>query len=158
MSDQKFNEYKMIVDESARFSERRQGITNTYITVNSLLLTAITFMYKDVGAEHVLVLWLLIALVIAGGFVCIWWYQLIMKYKRLVGLRMNILYEMENSNELSWLEKIYHKEEEAYYPRDKNGNMVEDKSSSFSNLESKLPIMFGVLYAIFGIVLVYSLF
>jgi len=44
MSDQKFEEYKMIIDDSARFSERRQSITNTYITVNSLLLTAIAFM------------------------------------------------------------------------------------------------------------------
>jgi len=65
---------------------------------------------------------------------------------------------MEKLDELAWLEKIYHKEEEAYYPRDESGNMLKDKSSGFSNLESKLPTIFGALYVVFGVVLIYTLF
>ena len=146
----KFDEYKMLIDDSARFSERRQSVTNTYITVNSLLLTAIAFIYKDSGADNLWVVLLPIPLVAAGVYVSIWWYQLIQKYKNLVGLRMNILYKMEDVKELAELEKVYHIEEAEYYPRDEEGNMIADKVTAFSDVEGKLPIMFGILHVIFG--------
>ena len=149
----KFDEYKMIIEDTARFSERRQQISNTYITINSLLLTAIAFMFKDSGAKSIWVVLLPVPLVVAGLFVSFWWSQLILKYKNLVGLRMDILYEMEKTEELAGLEKIYHIEEQKYYPRDEDGNMLEDNVSSFSNLENRLPIMFGLLYIVFGFVL-----
>ena len=154
----KFDEYKTIIEDSARFSERRQSVTNTYITVNSLLLTAIAFIYKDSGAGSLWVILLPIPLVVAGVFVSIWWRQLIQKYKNLVGLRMNILYKMEDTKELSGLEKMYHIEEEEYYPRDDEGNMIADKVTAFSDVEGKLPIMFGILHAIFGVVLLITFF
>lgn len=157
MSNQKFEEYKMLIDDSARFSERRQNVTNTYITVNSLLLTAIAFIYKDSGMGRLWITLLPIPLVIAGVFVSVWWFQLIQKYKNLVGLRMDVLYEMENSKELADLEKIYHVEEK-YYKRDEKGNMLEDKVTSFSDVESKLPFMFGTLHLIFGLILLVTFF
>jgi hypothetical protein len=34
----KFEEYKLFIEDTARFSERRQTVTKTYITVNSAIL------------------------------------------------------------------------------------------------------------------------
>ena len=42
-----FEEYKLFVDDTARLSDRRQTVTNTYIAVNSLLLGAISFLIRD---------------------------------------------------------------------------------------------------------------
>ena len=33
----KFEEYKLFVDDTARFTERRQTVSNIYVGVNSLL-------------------------------------------------------------------------------------------------------------------------
>jgi hypothetical protein len=53
---------------------------------------------------------------------------------------------------------MYHIEEKEYYPRDKSGNMLEDLTTSFSNLEFRLPVLFAGIYIIFGIVIVITLF
>jgi len=62
----KFEEYKLFVEDSARFTERRQAISNTYVTVNSLLLAAIGLLIKDLGARGIWTLLLLLPLVVAG--------------------------------------------------------------------------------------------
>jgi hypothetical protein len=46
--------------------------------------------------------------------------------------------------------KMYHVEDELY-PRDKNGNMIRGKGLNFSDHEAKLPVVFVVLYCIFGV-------
>ena len=70
---------------------------------------------------------------------------------------MDILFAMEKSDKLSGLEMMYHIEEKNYYPRDKTGSMLEDKVTSFSNLELKLPTLFGALYVFFGGVIIITL-
>jgi hypothetical protein len=146
-----------IVSHLAGFVKKPESFslrcTNTYITLNSLLLAAIAFLVKDTGANSVWKLLLPLPLLFAGVFVSIWWAQLIFKYKNLVGLRMDALFNMEKSDELSGLEKMYHIEAEKYYLRDESGNMLEDKIVSFSKLELRLPILFLILYLLFGILI-----
>ncbi len=79
----KFEEYKLFIEDTARFSERRQTVGNMFVAVNTLLLTAIAFLVRDSGARDygLLVTVLPIPLVIAGFFVCVWWRQIIFKYK-----------------------------------------------------------------------------
>lgn len=43
----KFEEYKFFIDDTARFSERRQKVGSTYVAVNSIILSAIAFLVKD---------------------------------------------------------------------------------------------------------------
>lgn len=47
----KFEEYKLFVEDTAKFSERRQTVNNTYVAVNSILLSAVSFLVKDAGFE-----------------------------------------------------------------------------------------------------------
>ena len=149
----KFDEYKMIIDDTARFTDRRQNVSNLYVTVNSLLLTAIAFIAKDANLKQFWILLFSIPLAIAGIFISSSWKQLLGKYKKLNRIRFDVLWEMEDDEALDGIEKMYHKENELY-PRDKKGKIIQGLGLNFSDLESKLPMMFIVLYgvALVGIV------
>lgn len=144
----KFEEYKFFVDDTARFTERRQTVSNIYVGVNSLLLVAIGLLIKDLGARGLWILLLPLPLIVAGIVVCLWWRQLIFKYKELVRLRIRTLRGMEDKMLES--EKMYHIEDELY-PRDKNNKMIPGQGLNFSDLEARLPIVFIVLYCTFGV-------
>ncbi len=143
----KFEEYKLFVDDTARFSERRQTISNIYVAVNSLLLAAIGLLIKDLGARSPWTMLLPLPLIVAGILVCLWWRQLIRKYKKLVGIRIDTLREMEDG--MTGSVKMYHVEDELY-PRDEEDKMIPGKGLNFADLEAKLPTLFVVLYCVFG--------
>ena len=145
---EKFEEYRLFVDDTARLSERRQTVSNIYVAVNSLLLAAIGLLIKELGARGSWTLLLPLPLIMAGIAVSLWWRQLIRKYKKLVGLRIDTLRKMED--EMSESVKMYHVEDKLY-PRDKNGKMIPGKGLNFSDLEARLPMLFVVLYCIFGV-------
>jgi len=146
----KFEEYKLFVEDAARFSERRQTISNIYVAVNSILLAAIGLLIKDLGANDAWVLLLPLPLIVAGIAVSWWWYQLIDKYKKLVGLRIDTLRKMEEQPEMAGSVKMYHVEDKLY-PRDAEGKMIPGKALNFSDLEVRLPSLFLVLYSLLGV-------
>jgi hypothetical protein len=155
-NSKKFEEYKMFIDDTARFTERRQNASNLYVTVHTLLLAAIVFAVKDSQADQIWMLILPMPVVIAGIFVSRWWGQIILKYKELVGLRIKVLREMEESDELSGLVGMYHREDDLY-PRNPDGTMKEGEGLNFSDLEVMLPKLFIVLYSVLGAILAITL-
>ena len=150
----KFDEYKTFVSDTARFTDRRQNTSNLYITVNSLLLTAIAFIVKDANLKDFWVLFFLIPLLIAGISVSLWWKQLLNKYKLLTRLRFRILREMEEQDGLEGIEGMYHRED-ILYPRHEDGSVKQGEGLNFSDLENRLPTLFIVLYiiAFIGVIL-----
>jgi len=144
----KFEEYKLFVEDTARFSDRRQTVTNIYVAVNSIILSGIAFLVRDAGYVP---LWgaLVVMLVLTAGiFICLQWDQLIYKYKLLVGLRIDQLRKMEELPEMASCHKMYHAEDKLY-PRDKNGNAIPDKGLNISDRERWLPRVFILLYTLF---------
>lgn len=139
--------YTLFVNDTARFSERRQTVSNIYVGVNSLLLVAIGLLIKDLAVRAPWTLLLLLPLVVAGIMICLWWRQLIRKYKALVGLRIDRLRKMED--DLPEPVRMFHAEDELY-PRDAEGAMVPGEGLNFSDLEARLPTLFIVLYCILG--------
>ncbi len=155
----KFDEYKTFVGDTARFTDRRQNISNLYVSVNSLLLTAIAFIVKDAKLEQIWALFFTIPLAISGIYISLWWKQLLHKYKLLVRLRFRVLREMEEQEGLQGMEGMYHREDELY-PRDKDGTVIDGKGLNISDLETKLPQIFIILYscALAGIVIALSIY
>ena len=150
-----FEEYSLFVEDTARFSERRQTITNIYITVNGAIAGFITFLGKDSGLTN---WWLVVAIVpllLFGIMVCNYWRQLIKKYKKLVGLRLKVLREMEAK--LPGSVQMYHREDEIY-PRDNRDNIKPGEGLNFSDLEYRLPQLFIVLYIVLGLLLAMGTF
>ena len=87
-------------------------------------------------------------MIAAGIAVSLWWRQLIRKYKKLVGLRIDTLRKMED--DIPESVKMYHVED-TLYPRDEDGKMIPGEGLNFSDLEARLPMLFVALYGIFGV-------
>jgi hypothetical protein len=139
----RLEEYKLFVEDTARFSDRRQTITNTYISVNSALAGLLVFLVKDSGLTGWLLPSAVIILIGFGLVICSYWARLIHKYKTLVGFRIKILREMEK--DIPGSIKMYHREDELY-PVDKDNNPIPGQGLNISDLEVSLPVVFRWLY------------
>jgi hypothetical protein len=142
----KFDEYKFFVEDTARLTERRQTVTNTYVAVNTILLSAVGLLVKDVGLQRWVIAMATIMILVARIAICLFWRQLINRYKKLVGLRLDELRRMEDLPEMAGCQRMYHVEDRLY-PRDAQGNMLKVKGRmDFSDLERQLPNVFIMLY------------
>jgi hypothetical protein len=150
----KFEEYSLFIEDTARLSERRQTVSNTYVAVNSLLLVAIGLLVKDLGATGVWRLLLPVPLIISGIIISRRWSELLSNYKKLVGFRIIVLKEMEKK--MSGIENMYHRED-LLYPRDKSGGSNSIGGLNFSDKEQALPKIFILLYYLFGLGLIAAL-
>jgi hypothetical protein len=148
MSVNRFEEYKLFVEDTARFTDRRLTVNNIYVAVNSAVLAAVAFLGKDAGFLPSWRTGTLALVLVAGIVICLQWIQLIGKYKGLVKLRMDQLHKMEVSPEMAGCWQMYHKEDDLY-PRDEKGNLSPGKSHNISDLERWLPAVFIIVYAIF---------
>lgn len=149
MSDfEKFEEYKLFVEDTARFSERRQKVSSTYVAVNSIILSAIALLVKDVGFGACWQALLVAPLLVAGIAICLSWRELILNYKDLVKLRIGKLRAMEELPEMTGSSRMYHAEDELYPPAEQ-GRPKPRKGLGFSDLERQLPWVFLGLYALF---------
>jgi hypothetical protein len=150
----KFEEYSLFIEDTARISDRRQTVSNTYVAVNSLLLVAIGLLIKDLGATGVWRLLLPMPLIFSGIIISRRWSELLSGYKKLVGFRINALKEMEKK--MSGIENMYHREE-LIYPMDGSGGSHSIRGLNFSDKEQALPMIFILLYCIFGLGLIAAL-
>ena len=62
----KFEEYKLFVDDTARFTDRRLSVTNIFVAINSILLSAVALLVKDAGLKNWVIALSTIAVLIAG--------------------------------------------------------------------------------------------
>ena len=144
----KFDEYKLFVEDTARFSERRQTVTNIYVAVNSIILTGISFLVKDAGFIPLWRAFVVMLILTAGSFICLQWGRLINKYKLLVGFRIDQLRLMEEHPDMANSHKMYHAED-FLYPRDPQSQVISGKGLNISDLEKWLPRVFIIVYSIF---------
>jgi hypothetical protein len=144
----KFEEYKLFVEDTARFSERRQTVNNIYVAVNSIILSAIAFLVKDAGFVPVWRAFVVMSVLAAGIVICMQWYKQILKYKRLVGFRIKHLKAIEDTAEMATSYKMYHQEDELY-PVDDAGHVISGKGLNFSDRELWLPRVFIIVYSVF---------
>jgi ABC-type sugar transport system permease subunit len=143
----RFEEYRLFVEDTARFTERRQTVNNTYVAVNSIILSAIALIVKDVSASNFWRALIVIPVLVAGIVICLQWTRLILKYKGLVGFRMEELRAIEDLDDMADSSKMYHAEDRLY-PRDKQGNIIAGQGLNFSDRERWLPRVFMGLYAL----------
>jgi len=150
----KFEEYKLFVESTDRLSDRRQHISNTYLTVNSIIIGAIAFLVKDAGLAANWRSIVIIVTLIIGILVCDVWRQIIYKYKTLIAHRIDELREIENHADMENCHKMYHSENKLY-PRDENNNPIEGEALNISDKEKWLPNIFIGTYSLFLIGVAY---
>ena len=134
-------------DQNHPYGHGRAEILAGLILGLVLLLTGIGILIAQVGMQQIWTLILPLPLVIAGVAVSLWWRQLLIKNKALVGLRMKVLREMEN--DLPGSVRMYHRED-ALYPVDEQGKPIPGKGLNQVDLEIRLPWLFLFLYTVFG--------
>ena len=144
----KFEEYKLFVEDAARFSERRQTVSNIYVAVNTIILSAIALLVKDAGLDPVWRAFVIVLVLAAGIVICLQWDRLIYKYKELVRFRIEQLRKIEEHPEMANSHRMYHAED-ALYPRDAGGNPIPGQSLNISDRERWLPRVFIFVYALF---------
>ena len=153
----KFEEYKLFVEDTARFTDRRQTANNIYVAVNSIFLGSSGAMLGQMFTGHRF-FGLFGGLIAAVGFViCLQWRQLIEKYKKLVSFRIEQLRKMEKEEAMKDSHQMYHKEDEIY-PRNEDGKMLKGRGLNFSDREKWLPVTFAFIYVIFFIAAIVKTF
>jgi hypothetical protein len=149
----KFDEYKFLVEDTARITDRRQNISNLYTTINSILLAAIAVLFTETALPNLVIISGSVAIMIAGIAIATAWKRAILNYRELLRLRFDILYEIEKHPEMEDSEKVYHREAEELYPRDETEKTIDDKGL-FSNIEKILPEIFIGLYIILTLTII----
>jgi len=143
----KFEEYKLFIESTDRFSDRRQKVSNTYLTANSIIIGAIAFLTKDAGLETDLRIGVIIITLLIGIIACTGWKYIIYKYKKLVGFRIDELREMEKHPAMKDCHRMYHAEDKLY-PRDENNQPIEGEALNISDKEAWLPNVFLTCYSL----------
>ncbi len=141
----KFEEYKLLVEDTSRITDRRKAESNLFTTINSIFLTAVAILLNDSNLNSWVITSAAIVIVVAGITISRTWEDMIDNYRKLSKLRYQVLWEMEE-NDLPDSVKIYHREQELY-PRDEKGKQVVSKGL-FADTEKRLPRVFMSLYII----------
>src|SRR5215475_11577986 len=90
-----FRQYELIVEDTARISDRRQTINNLYLSANSLLLGGSAILVQQGSQNTGFPSLLILPLVLAGGFLCADWWRLLRNYRKLLNLRYDLSKEIE---------------------------------------------------------------
>jgi hypothetical protein len=145
----KFDEYKFFVEDTNRLSDRRQTVTNTYISINSAIIGLITFLVAQGNLAGIKLGLISFPIIVAGIVVCYFWEKLLLSYRQLLNFRFEKLKEMEG--EMDGCHKLYQQETERFFGPGEKSNKLE-----FTKVELRLPIAFIALYVLGGLFIVLS--
>jgi hypothetical protein len=142
MNDKIFEQYQLMVEDTARLTDRRQTINNIYLSANSLLLGGIALLAQQSGVKNLADLFLVFLLVCAGMVLCFDWSRLIESYRKLLALRFDLLKKIEGRADFPAPIQTY-TEEEVLYPSDPGLRRF-----GFTKVEVNLPLVFITLYVL----------
>jgi hypothetical protein len=137
-TDQKLQEYTVFIEDSARFSDRRQTVHNTQVAIHAAFLAAVALLTTKVlegtPTARPVLLMLALVLLIAALLICIIWHRLTTRYKEMIGFRCKRLEEMEK--DIVGSHKMICR------------ITCRFKDTSFSDIEAKLPWVFMGVYSV----------
>ncbi|CDD58350.1 RipA family octameric membrane protein [Clostridium sp. CAG:43] len=130
-------QYKLYVEMADKVSERRFNVNTFFLTANSTILTVITIK----GFDVVKFSWIITAVGIVLSYT---WYYLLQSYKLLNSGKFEVIHKVEQHLPLNlyvfeWEVLGEGKERAKYWP--------------ISHIEKILPVLFGIIYIIFEIVI-----
>ena len=141
----RYDEYKMLIEDTARFTDRRQNTSTLYTSINTIFLAALSIIISDFGALDIYEALASLVMIVAGILTSISWRTYILNYKKLISLRFDVLKEMEQSEGMEDSVKIYAREDKIFEFTNKKG--------LFASIEKKLPETFIGIY-VFALVIV----
>src|SRR5262249_16675372 len=150
-----FEQYHLLVEDTARLSDRRQTVSNIYLSANALLASGVALLALQSPSNNLpgTSLFLIPLIVLARTLLFVGWRRLIESYRELVDLRITLLKEIEDRPEFDSLIKTYHREDELY-DSTKRRLIHKKPIFGFSRVESRLTLLFIGLYwlALLGVI------
>ena len=135
-----FELYKLFQETTEKVSDRRAKANTWMLSVNSALVALYTLLEQGEAFIGTLGqrLWL-VAIPVAGVIICLAWYSLLVSYRKLNHAKFSVLMDMEKNLPYA----LYTREKE-FLDRNRRWNL--------SNIESWIPLAFGLLYIFLGLV------
>jgi len=128
-----FEQYKLYVEMADRISQRRMSANTFFISVNTLLFAATSFL------NEATMQWKLMIGVL-GLVLCFAWYFTLNSYRQLNSGKFKVIHEIEKLLPLNGY---------AYEWEMLGGGEKKSKYWPLSHVEKIVPIVFAVAYAIF---------
>lgn len=88
-----FEQYKLYVEASDKVSNRRNAANTFFLSINSLIVTVIAFLYKE--KYQLTNKWEILFPLVAVLSLCYVWWRLILSYKQLNSAKFKIINEYE---------------------------------------------------------------
>jgi hypothetical protein len=127
-----FEQYRLIVEETTRVTERRHSTNNIFVSVNSILVGALAILIQQSTNKDVVVMLYLACLLGGAGFVLsLFWLILLRGYSLRINKRLAYLGELETKQYATYLLPVF---------------AVQDTKVSFARAEAGIPIIFLVTY------------
>ncbi len=130
-----FDQYKLYMEGIEKISDRRENANKYFVTINSGLIVAVTFLLQHV--DDFFFKPGMLVLLVTGAVFSVIFYFLINSYKQLNTGKFAVLHAMEKRLPVQmytdeWIALGEGKDKRKYFP--------------FSHIERSIPIIFGVLY------------
>jgi xanthosine utilization system XapX-like protein len=143
-----FEEYRLFIEDTARFSDRRQTFSNLMIAMNGFLVGAIYVVLRDLSPQAPWKVMAMVPLLGAGlAASCVWW-KLLNWYEDIIRNRTDFLNKIECEAGKCGEDGMYHKLERLYPP--------DGPIRGFTHIEKCLPYIFVGVHSVFmlGIIVV----
>jgi hypothetical protein len=88
-------QYELLLEDTARITDRRHNTNTLYLSANSLLLGGTALLAQRSGGADGLSLFLVVVIAGAGLLLCHDWRLIVLGYQRMIRLRFGMLEELE---------------------------------------------------------------
>jgi hypothetical protein len=146
----KFKEYQFLAQSTQHLSDRRQAITQTYLTVNTAIFALLALTLQHGELKRWFFLLTIVPLFTVGVMAGVMWLKMIGQYTDLIRWRYDQLMAMEQS--MPECHQVYRKEWKSFASPRKG-----KEAFGFSQVEMWLPRLFIILYLVYGIGLIVAM-
>jgi hypothetical protein len=147
---QSSEEYKTFLDHVAGLANRRQSVTTTYLSVNTVITAALAFLFRDGSLAGLVEQLSAIALLVAGLVASSLWRTLIGQYSVLIGWWYEQLRVLEDG--MSGGSELITKEYNRWYVKEPGKETI-----GLTRYETGLTWLFTIVYLSFGLGIVLTL-
>lgn len=147
----KSDDCELFLNQINNLANRRQMVTTTYLSVNTVLVGAMAFLFKDGQFPGPASQITALALLLSGLVVCGLWRKLILQHSVLISWWYSQLRAWETN--VPEDKRIFTKEYEELYLGKKEKALV-----GLTRYETQLTWLFMVIYLVFGLAIVVMLF
>jgi hypothetical protein len=140
--DNPFEQYRLIVEETARIRDARHNISNLFLSVNAIFVGAAAVILQQiaqiVGAQPVsgYILFFPVLLVIGGLVLCVFWLKILRNYSSLLEFRFEYLRKCESE----------YKDRLIPFFVDQTAYLRQNRVPGFTSVEGRIPLVFIVIY------------